>query len=115
MVTVALFVRLEAKPGKEPEVESFSKAGCQLSKASSFARTGGLQMKMFPHSNIAAMAGVSYAVGGFLSAARAATCSFSVGNVVFGSLSKDQLGATDQSSTDDAKFATQPYSLGSFG
>ncbi len=30
MVTVALFVRLEAKPGKEPEVETFLKAGLPL-------------------------------------------------------------------------------------
>ena len=30
MVTVALFVRLEAKPGKEAEVESFLKAGLPL-------------------------------------------------------------------------------------
>jgi len=30
MVTVALFVRLEAKPGKEAEVESFLKSGLAL-------------------------------------------------------------------------------------
>jgi len=30
MVTVALFVRLEAKPGKESEVETFLKAGLPL-------------------------------------------------------------------------------------
>jgi quinol monooxygenase YgiN len=30
MVTVALFVRLEAKPGKEKEVESFLKGGLSL-------------------------------------------------------------------------------------
>ncbi|MFL9667112.1 putative quinol monooxygenase [Variovorax sp. AB1(2024)] len=30
MVTVALFVRLEAKPGKEKEVESFLKGGLPL-------------------------------------------------------------------------------------
>ena len=30
MVTVALFVRLEAKPGKEAEVESFLKGGLQI-------------------------------------------------------------------------------------
>jgi quinol monooxygenase YgiN len=30
MVTVALFVRLEAKPGKETEVESFLKSGLAL-------------------------------------------------------------------------------------
>ena len=30
MVTTALFVRLEAKPGKEPEVESFLRGGLPL-------------------------------------------------------------------------------------
>ena len=30
MVTVALFIRLEAKPGKEAEVESFLKAGLPI-------------------------------------------------------------------------------------
>lgn len=30
MVTVALFVRLEAKPGKEAEVESFLKSGLAI-------------------------------------------------------------------------------------
>lgn len=30
MVTVALFVRLEAKPGKEAEVESFLKSGLPI-------------------------------------------------------------------------------------
>jgi quinol monooxygenase YgiN len=30
MVTVALFVRLEAKPGKEPEVEKFLKGGLAI-------------------------------------------------------------------------------------
>ncbi len=30
MVTVALFVRLEAKPGKEEEVESFLKSGLAI-------------------------------------------------------------------------------------
>ena len=30
MVTVALFIRLEAKPGKEAEVESFLKGGLPL-------------------------------------------------------------------------------------
>jgi len=30
MVTVALFVRLEAKPGKEPEVEKFLKGGLPI-------------------------------------------------------------------------------------
>ncbi len=30
MVTVALFVRLDAKPGKEPEVEKFLKGGLPI-------------------------------------------------------------------------------------
>ncbi|MDB5396440.1 MAG: hypothetical protein JWM91_3946, partial [Rhodospirillales bacterium] len=34
MGTVALFVRLEATPGKEPEVEKFLKRGWQSPKAS---------------------------------------------------------------------------------
>jgi quinol monooxygenase YgiN len=33
MVTVALFVRLEAKPGKEAEVESFLRSGLPLVQA----------------------------------------------------------------------------------
>jgi quinol monooxygenase YgiN len=33
MVTVALFVRLEAKPGKEAEVESFLKSGLPIVQA----------------------------------------------------------------------------------
>lgn len=32
MVTVALFVRLEAKPGKEAEVESFLRSGLALAE-----------------------------------------------------------------------------------
>ena len=33
MVTVALFVRLEAKPGKEKEVEAFLRGGLPLAQA----------------------------------------------------------------------------------
>lgn len=33
MVTVALFVRLEARPGKEAEVEAFLRAGLPLVEA----------------------------------------------------------------------------------
>jgi hypothetical protein len=40
MVTVALFVRLEAKPGKSRRSRRFSRAGCQLSKASPPPRRG---------------------------------------------------------------------------
>jgi quinol monooxygenase YgiN len=36
MVKVALFVRLEAKPGKEAEVESFLKSGLALANQEAF-------------------------------------------------------------------------------
>jgi spore coat protein U-like protein len=56
-------------------------------------------MKMFSRSIIAAIAGVFSCGCGFLSAARAATCSFSVTNVAFGSVDVTANAAVDTTAT----------------
>ena len=72
---------------------------CAARRQPGLDRTGGLQMKMFSRSIIAAMAGVFLCGCGFLSAAHAASCSLSVTNVAFGSVDVTANAAVDTTAT----------------
>jgi hypothetical protein len=54
MVTVALLVRIEAKPGKEAEVESFLRSGLPSSKGSQ-QRPSGSGFALDPRRSISSM------------------------------------------------------------